>query len=701
MAVASPRSPTTGGQPRRGRRAPPHGPRPDTAYAPRRATTLRTLAGRPASGCRRCARSTTCTSARPSAASSTASTTTRSTRRRRATSRTPSDDEPGRHRGHPGGRPRRRRGQGRPHVDGHPRGVPGVPRRLRTGVRRAPHHVRGNHDAYHGEDFASEAPIAVDVPGVTLAVLDTTIPARPSAGCPADARVARPAGRRGRPARAGVRPPPRVEPRLAQRPETTTSASTPTTPSGSSTSWPPPRIVGYFAGHTHRNRVRRFAATGDVPWVEVACVKDFPGTWAEYRVYEGGILQVFRRISAPEALAWSEKTRDLYAGLYEVYAFGARRPLLASRSPDATVPGPSPAAGIRVLDLATVIAGPGAARYLADFGADVLKIERPAWATHPEDGLPDPATARRSTGSWSGATSAAPRSTSSRPMGGRTCSAGRRGPRRGRELPARTLGAAGPRARRAARAQPPAGRLPGHRLRPGRALRRTAGVRHPRRGDVGLRRHQRRGRRRPLLPPIALTDEVTALAGAFAIMVALCSGVGQVVDVNLLESLLQCMGPLPAAYGPPATSSRGGSGLPYSVPRGTWRCSDGRWVAVSASAESVGRAGDGAHRLRRAARTSSRSVGASRPRRDRRPHGRVLRSADGRRGGRRLRGGARGRRARSTTWPTCSPIRSWRRAAPSSRPTACRCRAWSRAERTPGAVRWAGRRADAPGWAVE
>jgi 3',5'-cyclic-AMP phosphodiesterase len=84
-----------------------------------------------------------------------------------------------------------------------------------------------------------------------------------------------------------------------------------------------PRIVGYFAGHTHRNRVRRFSATGDVPWVEVACVKDFPGAWAEYRVYEGGILQVFRRISAPDALAWSEKTRDMYAGLYEVYAFGA------------------------------------------------------------------------------------------------------------------------------------------------------------------------------------------------------------------------------------------------------------------------------------------------------------------------------------------------------------------------------------------
>ena len=94
----------------------------------------------------------------------------------------------------------------------------------------------------------------------------------------------------------------------------------------------------------------------------------------------------------------------------------------------------------------------------------------------------------------------------------------------------------------------------------------------------------------PLLPPIALTDEVTALAAAFSIMVALHSGVGQVVDVTLLESLLQCMGPLPAAFGMTGfLQQRGGSSLPYSVPRGTWLCADGRWVAVSASAESVGR----------------------------------------------------------------------------------------------------------------
>jgi hypothetical protein len=62
-----------------------------------------------------------------------------------------------------------------------------------------------------------------------------------------------------------------------------------------------------------------------VPTVEVGCVKDFPGTWAEYRVFEGGILQVVHRISAPDALAWSERCRGLYAdfGLdYAAYALG-------------------------------------------------------------------------------------------------------------------------------------------------------------------------------------------------------------------------------------------------------------------------------------------------------------------------------------------------------------------------------------------
>lgn len=96
----------------------------------------------------------------------------------------------------------------------------------------------------------------------------------------------------------------------------------------------------------------------------------------------------------------------------------------------------------------------------------------------------------------------------------------------------------------------------------------------------------------PLLPPIALTDEVTGLVGAFAVMVALRhaerTGEGQEVDVNLLESMFQIMGPLVSAYAHLGVlQSRLGSGIPYSVPRGTYRSSDGRWLAISTSAETV------------------------------------------------------------------------------------------------------------------
>ena len=92
----------------------------------------------------------------------------------------------------------------------------------------------------------------------------------------------------------------------------------------------------------------------------------------------------------------------------------------------------------------------------------------------------------------------------------------------------------------------------------------------------------------PLLPPIALTDEVTGLVAAFATMVAVHSGVGQVVDVNLLESLFQLMGPLISAHHLLGyAQARAGSSIPYSVPRGTFRTADGAWVAISASAESV------------------------------------------------------------------------------------------------------------------
>ena len=92
----------------------------------------------------------------------------------------------------------------------------------------------------------------------------------------------------------------------------------------------------------------------------------------------------------------------------------------------------------------------------------------------------------------------------------------------------------------------------------------------------------------PMLPAIALTDEVTGITAAFATMVALHSGVGQVVDVNLLTTVFQLMGPVISLYKLSGElQPRLGSGLPYSVPRGVYQCSDAKWVGVSASSDSV------------------------------------------------------------------------------------------------------------------
>jgi len=187
------------------------------------------------------------------------------------------------------------------------------------------HHVWGNHDAYHGHVFANDAPIEFDLPGVRVAIIDTVIPLKASGQVsPEQLEWLDELGARSD----GDRPVLVFGHHHVWSPESRTREATyfgihPDDSEKLIEVFARRRaLVGYFAGHTHRNRVRRFAATGDVPWVEVACVKDFPGTWAEYRVFDGGILQIHRRISTYEALVWTEKTRGMFAGTYYDYAFG-------------------------------------------------------------------------------------------------------------------------------------------------------------------------------------------------------------------------------------------------------------------------------------------------------------------------------------------------------------------------------------------
>jgi predicted phosphodiesterase len=79
------------------------------------------------------------------------------------------------------------------------------------------------------------------------------------------------------------------------------------------------QLVTYAAGHTHRNRV---VEVGGVPFVEVASLKEFPGAWCEYQVFDGGILQIVRRVQHEDALAWSEQTRFMFEGGFGDYAWG-------------------------------------------------------------------------------------------------------------------------------------------------------------------------------------------------------------------------------------------------------------------------------------------------------------------------------------------------------------------------------------------
>ncbi len=249
-----------------------------------------------------------------------------------------------------------------------------------------------------------------------------------------------------------------------------------------------------------------------------------------------------------------------------------------------------PLADLRVIDLATVVAGPAAARYLADFGADVIKVERPGTGDSVRDmGWRDPGDdvtlwwkllGRNKRCIALDLKAAEPRETflqlcdradvlieNFRPG---TLERLGLGPD---ELLARNPDLVITRVTGFGQDGPYADR-PGF-----------ASIAEAMSGFTAINGEPDGP---PLLPPIALTDEITGLAAAFATMVALHSGVGQVVDVNLLESVFQMMGPLISAFRLTGyLQPRLGAGIPYSVPRGTYRTSDGVWMAVSTSSDTV------------------------------------------------------------------------------------------------------------------
>jgi crotonobetainyl-CoA:carnitine CoA-transferase CaiB-like acyl-CoA transferase len=249
-----------------------------------------------------------------------------------------------------------------------------------------------------------------------------------------------------------------------------------------------------------------------------------------------------------------------------------------------------PLSDIRVLDISTVLAGPNCARYLADFGADVIKVERPdtgdslrgmAWRD-PRDG----------SGLWWKLVNRNKRNIALDLKNADD-----------RELFLHLLDDANVLVENF---RP--GTLERLDLHPDMLIARNPklvvvrvsgfgqdgpyakrpGFASIAESMAGLAAISGEPDGPPMLPAIALTDEVTGITAAFAAMVALHSGVGQVVDVNLLTTIFQMMGPVISLFKLSGElQPRLGSGLPYTVPRGVYQCVDGKWVGVSASSDSV------------------------------------------------------------------------------------------------------------------
>ncbi len=252
----------------------------------------------------------------------------------------------------------------------------------------------------------------------------------------------------------------------------------------------------------------------------------------------------------------------------------------------------APLEGIRVLDAATLFAGPLMAAFLGDFGADVIKIEHPQGDSARHHGV-----AKAGTALWwklVGRNKRAITLNFSKLEGQElllelvkradvmienfrpgTLEKWNLSPSRMMEINPRLVlmrttcfGQFGPYAHR-----------PGF----GTLAESMSGFAHMTGEPDGP----------PTLPPLALADGIAALAGVNAIMYALYhrdarGGKGQVIDLAIIEPILTLMGPQPTIYEQTGIiRNRVGNRTPTNAPRNTYKTRDGKWVAISASAQSI------------------------------------------------------------------------------------------------------------------
>ena len=99
--------------------------------------------------------------------------------------------------------------------------------------------------------------------------------------------------------------------------------------------------------------------------------------------------------------------------------------------------------------------------------------------------------------------------------------------------------------------------------------------------------------REPVLPPLAMADMIAGLYGAMATVIAVRDvevngGRGQVIDLSLLDAMFSILGPEAAIHKLTGRiRKRVGSASEATAPRNVYATKDGGWVAISASTQAM------------------------------------------------------------------------------------------------------------------
>ena len=257
--------------------------------------------------------------------------------------------------------------------------------------------------------------------------------------------------------------------------------------------------------------------------------------------------------------------------------------------------GQAPLTGIRVLDCATMIAGPLACQILGDFGADVIKVEHPQL----KDPLRGHGDMKNGESLWW------------KLLGrNKRCIAIDLGEPEGAEIFLRlaatadvlvegfrpgTLEQWGLAPRRLSEVNPDLVviRVTGFGQTGPYAHRPAYGTLIEAMSGFAMMTGEAAGP--PTLPPFGLADGVAGMCAALAVMIALYhrdreQAGGQVVDLAILEPLISILGPQPTIYDQlKRTPHRHGNRSTNNAPRNTYLTSDDKWVAISTSSLSIAR----------------------------------------------------------------------------------------------------------------